>query len=128
MIEISNLRTEKGTEWTKLVCDIDVTEIFNPFAEKTMWFAVKNENAWMFSTQVYDCFFLVPLYLAMYYGTDLKINGNVSRKLYRNMMNYGQQILCNFSDSLKKVKVYADGFDVVEKSSKKIVGGVYPVG
>ena len=51
MIEISNLRTEKGTEWTKMVCDIDVTEIFNPFAEKTMWFAVKNENSWMFSTQ-----------------------------------------------------------------------------
>ena len=44
MIEIKNLRKEEHGEWVRLVADVEVTEIANPFTEKTMWFAVKKEN------------------------------------------------------------------------------------
>lgn len=124
MIRLYNLRTEKKEEWTRLVCDVDVTEGENPFKENTMWFAVKNENAHMFSVKIYDAFFLVPLYLGMFHGQDLKIEGKVSKKLYRNMMNYGQKILCNFSDDLKPIQVFVDGFDNVETGAELIGTGI----
>ncbi len=110
MITISNIRKEPYGEWVKLVCDIKVTEIENPFKEDTMWFAVKKENEEMFGLDTYDAFFLVPLYLAMFYKTDLKIEGKVSKTLYRNMMEYGQTIMKNFSPDLEKVNVIVDGF------------------
>ena len=64
----------------------------------------------MLADDVYDAFFLVPLYMAMYYGADLHIRGAVSKKLYKNAVTYLQRILCDFSDDLKQVNVYADGF------------------
>ena len=65
----------------------------SPFQEETMWFAMKEENKDMLSKDSYNAFFLVPLYLGMFYHAKVKIEGKVSRKLYRNMMDYGQQIL-----------------------------------
>lgn len=57
MIEICNIRKERNEEWTKLLVDVVVTEIDNPFEEKTMWFAVKNENEEMLSEENYNAFF-----------------------------------------------------------------------
>ena len=75
-----------------------------------MWFAVKNENAHMLADDVYDAFVLVPLYLGMYYKQDVYIHGLVSKRLYKNMMNYLQRILCDFSDDLSRIDVKVDGF------------------
>lgn len=123
MIELSNLRLEENGEWTKLVCDISGLKEHDPrFTEETMWFAVKTENAHMFTTKVYDAFLLVPLYLGMYLGQDVKIHGNVSKKLYRNLITYIQKILLNFSDDLKRVNLIVDGFDIVEDDEKFIIG------
>ncbi|MBQ7215681.1 MAG: hypothetical protein IJS39_06825 [Synergistaceae bacterium] len=64
----------------------------------------------MLSDEVYDAFVLVPLYLGMYYKQDLHIHGLVSKRLYKNVMNYLQRILCDFSDDLSRIDVVVDGF------------------
>ena len=120
MIEISNLRLEKESDWTKLVADItsDIKRVDN---ETTMWIAVKNENADMLTTDVYNMFLFLPLYMSMFYHTDLHIHGCVSKVLYRNVCDYIQPILCSFSDDLSKVKVTVDGFREAE-GEHKIIG------
>ena len=122
MIEICNIRKERNEEWTKLLVDVVVTEIDNPFEEKTMWFAVKNENEEMLSEENYNAFFLVPLYLAMYYKTDLKISGKLSERLYRNMKAYGQRIFCDFSDELEMINISIDGITTEVSDSRNLVG------
>lgn len=122
MIEIRNIRKEIGTDWTRIIADVLVTEIDNPFEERTMWFAVKNENADMLSDENYNAFFLVPLYLAMYYKTDLKISGMLSERLYRNMKEYGQRIFCDFSDELEKINISINGTTTKISNSRNLVG------
>ena len=41
MFKLSNLRKFTKDGWSYLSCDFDVTEIKNPFQEKTMWVAVE---------------------------------------------------------------------------------------
>ena len=120
MIEISNLRLEKGPEWTKLMADItsDIKRIDN---ENTMWIAVKNENSNMLTTDVYNMFLFLPLYMSMFYHTDLHICGCVSKVLYRNVCDYIQPILCSFSNDLSRVKITVDGFKEAE-GEHKIIG------
>lgn len=121
MITISNIRKEKENDWTKLVVDVDweIDEL-NTIG-KNIWFSVRNENEDMLTTEVYDAFILVPLYIAMYNGVDLKIEGNVSKKLYKNIVNYVQRIFCDFSGKLSKVNVMVEGFDTI-KNEKSIIG------
>ncbi len=121
MITLSNLRTEQDGEWTRLICDFAWTgDVPNPFKEKTIWFAMKNENADFFSTKVYDPFLLVPYFVAMHYGQDLKICGNVSKKLYKNLTNYIYQIFLDYSDELQPVNLEVDGFDCSEQEGNLI--------
>lgn len=125
MITLSNLRTEQAGDWTRLVCDFTWdSDTPNPFTEKTIWFSVKNENVDFFSTKVYDPFLLVPYYVAMRYGQDLKICGKVSAKLYHNLTNYIQQIFLDFSDDLRPVKLEVDGFDTVEQEGTLVGAGI----
>ena len=84
MIKLSNLRIEDAGEWTKLACDLDWESAEpTPFSVRTLWFKTRKENADFFSTKVYDLFLMVAYYMAMQYGQDLKINGYVSKRLYR---------------------------------------------
>ena len=87
-----------------------------------MWFAVKNENGEMLSENSYDAFFLVPLYLGMFYQAKVKICGKVSRKLYRNMMDYGQQILKNFSPDLDFTEVIVDELTGKVNEERCVIG------
>lgn len=70
MIILSNIRKEDHGDIIRLVVDFTWEGNENPFVEKTMWFAVKTENADFFSTKVYDPFILVPYYIALHYGQD----------------------------------------------------------
>lgn len=78
----------------------------------------------MLADDVYDAFILVPLYFAMYYKQDLHIHGCVSKKLYKNMMNYLQRILCDFSDNLSRINITVDGFKVAEGNPDVIGAGI----
>lgn len=124
MIILSNIRKEHHGETTRLIVDFTWEENANPFVEKTMWFSVKTENADFFSTRVYDPFMLVPYYIAMHYGQDLKICGNVSKLLYKNLTNYVPRILRDFSDEMKPIKLSVDGFDEPEKEGSLVGAGI----
>jgi hypothetical protein len=120
--ELSNLHKETKGEWSYLICDFSVEGMDSPFEEKTMWFAVKKEYESMLSDETYDAFFLVPLYLGMFYGAKVKISGKVSKKLYRNMMEYGQQILKNFSSDLDFTEVETNGLTEKVYSERNLIG------
>ena len=121
MMRLSNLRIEDAGEWVQLACDLNWNSNEpNPFRERTLWFKTKKENADFFSTRVYDPFLMTTYYMAMQYGQDLKIEGNVSKKLYRNLTNYVQYIWQDFSDELKPVKLTVEGFDVTEQDGNLI--------
>ena len=111
MIEIKNLRIEDMEDgWSRAVADISFSDMKSPYSEKSMWFATRSENKNMLTDESYDAFLLVPLYLAMYHKQDLYIRGNVSKRLYKNIMTYIQTILCEFSDKLSKINVFVNGF------------------
>lgn len=120
MIELKNLRLEKGEEWTKLVVDITADTERVPLPEHTIWFALPNEKAEMFSTETYDPFLLVPYYMGMFFGEDVTIHGKVSKVFYKNLTNYINQILDDFSDHTKKVALFVDGFGSVKPTGNVI--------
>ena len=124
MLTISHIRKERHGEWTRLVVDIDFGDVKTDYAEKTLWFAVRNENADMLTDETYDAFVLVPLYLAMYYHTDLHICGNMSKLLYQNIKWYVRRILCDFSPDLAMVDVKADGFASIPGKGELIGTGI----
>ena len=75
----------------------------------------------MLASDVYDAFLLVPLYLGMYFKEDLYIHGCVSKRLYKNVMNYLQRILCDFSEGLSRINVHVDGFKAAD-GKPEIIG------
>lgn len=112
MIEISGLRkygVAKG-QGVRLEAKIKFVGINATAPAKTLYFEIRKDYGAMFSTDTYDAFFLIGLYLAMYHKTPLKIRGNVSKKLYKNATWYIQKILCDFSDLLAPVDIVVDGF------------------
>lgn len=122
MIDIKNLRIVKGNEWTRVVADIS-SDIERLDSENTIWIAVKNENAHMLESKVYNAFLFLPVYMSMYYNTDLHIHGNVSKKLYKNV-GYMQSIIAAFSDKLSKINVSVDGFEESEGEGYIIGTGI----
>lgn len=101
-------RRENGK--TRLSARIEFSGMESPFVEREMWFESGNELKGAFLDSTYDPFLLVPMYLAMYYGATLRVEGKVSKRLYDNMVRYGQSILCEFSDDLRHVPVEVEGF------------------
>ena len=92
-----------------------------PSFEPVIWLAVKDEDAHMLASDVYDAFVLIPLYIAMYYKQDLHIHGSVSKKLYKNVTNNLWRILCDFSDDLSRVNFTVDGFKIAD-GNPNIIG------
>lgn len=115
-----------GGGWTRLVADICFDDAIpnNPFAEDTIWFALPNRYADYFSTATYDPFLLVTYYVAMQWGQDLRVCGNVSAKLYHNLTNYIQRIYMDFSDALEPVNLIVDGFDDVDQDGDIVGAGI----
>lgn len=84
MIEISNLRKICEEGQTILTADVK-SDIERNDIEKSIWISVDNKYSFMLNDKIYDFCLALPLYMAMYYKTDLVICGNVSKKLYRNL-------------------------------------------
>lgn len=124
MFLLSNLNKSSKNGWTYLSCDFKVTEIKSPFKEDKLWVAVEEKNADMLTDEVYDPFVLVPLFLGMYYGQDVHIQGKISPRLYHNVNHYLMNIFDRFSDKTKPVKFIVDGFQKVEQ----IAGGGQLIG
>ena len=114
MIEIQNLRLEQVGEWTRLVADIS-SDFKREDDETTMWVGVKNEHKDLLSDENYNAFMFLPVYMSMYYKSDLRIHGHVSKTLWRNMQKYVQSIILDFKDGLKRIKIVPDGFREVSR-------------
>ena len=112
MIEISGLRkyVVANGQGVRLEANIKFVDIDAAAPAKTLYFEIRKDYGEMFSTDTYDAFFLIGLYLAMYHKTPLRIRGNVSKKLYKNATWYIQKILCDFSELLAPVDIVVDGF------------------
>lgn len=102
---------------TKLIADI-YSDFVRKDRETTIWVSVDEENAYMLADDVYDMFLFMPVYMSMYYHTDLHICGSVSKELYRNIIDYIQPLMLDFSEDLSMQKVVVDGFkDCASKAS-----------
>ena len=111
MIEISGLRRyNTHDERTRLEADIKFIDMQETCPAETLWFEIDANYGGMLVDDTCDPFLLVALYLAMYNHTDLRIRGNVSKKLYKNLTWYAQKIMCDFSGELAPVKIFVDGF------------------
>ncbi len=125
MIELSGLRKyNSGKRTARLEADIKFLDVETEAPAETLWFEIDANYSAMLVEDTYDPFLLVALYLAMNYKTDLKIRGNVSKKLYKNLTWYGQKILCDFSPKLKPAKIIVDGFAPTEAKGVLIGGGM----
>ena len=89
-----------------------------------IWIAVEDEYAYMLADDVYDAFVLIPLYFGMYCKQDIHIHGYVSKRLYKNVMNYLQRILCDFSDDLSRINITVDGFKEADGEPSIIGTGI----
>lgn len=117
-IRLSGIRiAEMPNGCTRLAAAIGFEGFDVPYAESEIWFEAKDDLADAFTDTTYDPFLLVPMYLAMYHGAELCIEGRVSKLLYDNMVHYGQAILCDFSGDLQHVPVAVDGFVSLEGGS-----------
>ncbi|MBR1765158.1 MAG: hypothetical protein IJ746_07155 [Ruminococcus sp.] len=122
MITIKNLRMEKDGTSTKLIADIS-SDFNRDDNEKNIWVSVANEYANMLETKVYNMFLFLPLYMSMFYNSNLHICGPVSKILY-NKTDYIQGVMLDFSSKLKKVKVIVDGFGESEGDHNIIGTGI----
>lgn len=125
MIEIKNLRIENTKDnYSRVVADINFLDMESPYDENSIWFATHSENRNLLTDESYDAFLLVPLYLAMYHKQDLRIYGKVSKRLYKNITNYIQTILCEFSNQLSRINVFVDGFTDVIGGGQIVGAGI----
>jgi len=111
VIEISNLRRYHSEEKrARLEVDIKFIDMEVKSPAETIWFEIDANYDRILTNDTYDAFLLVPLFLAMHHKTDLRICGNVSKRLYKNLTWYGQKIFCDFSPKISPVNIIVDGF------------------
>ena len=132
-MKIYNLRIEEVTSESvfskktdnkiiRLACDFEAkyTNV------KELYFCVDSEYADCLTADVYDAFLVALLYPAMYYNEDILIEGNVSKRLYFNIVNYIQAIIRDYGvlthQVFHNVNIKVDGFKNAEKNERLRVG------
>lgn len=124
MIKLSNLRLEHnvpfkyGKPQARIVCDLEA----NFTKVKQFWFSVDNEYGDWLTDDVYDAFLVAMLYPAMYYGEDIEICGNVSKKIFHNIKHYVQGLLLAYDPTYHKITLKVDGFKDATKSYNLRIG------
>lgn len=89
---------------------------------KLLWFALDSQYADWFATDVYDAFLVEAIYMAMYYGEDIEIDGYVSKRLYKNLTEYMMPFIKSVKTDFKLVNIRVKGFKEAEKKGKNIIG------
>ena len=125
MIELSGLRrynTQSGR--TRLEVNIKFVDMNANSPSDTLYIEIDANYGGMLVDDTYDPFLLVALYLSMHHKTDLRIRGNVSKRLYKNLTWYAQKILCDYSSDLAPVKIIVDGFAPTKITGTLIGAGI----
>lgn len=123
-MKISNLRLERsvpfkyGKPQARIICDMEA----NFTDVNQIWFSVDDEYSEWLTDDVYDAFLVTLLYPAMYYGEDIEICGNVSKKIFHNIQYYVQGLVLAYAPSFHKITVNADGFKDAKKSEHLRIG------
>ena len=123
-MKIKNLRLEHnvpfeyGKPQARVICDLraDFT------GKKELWFSVDEEYASFLTDDVYDAFMTALLYPAMYYHENIEIEGNVSKRIYHNILTYVQSCIVDFEQKCSKIDINAEGFSDAKKADKLRVG------
>ena len=75
------------------------------YGSTDLWFSVPAKYEHYVCGDLMDGFVVGMLYPAMMYGEDIHVSGPVSERLLFNLNNYAIPLLCDFSSSLKKIKI-----------------------
>lgn len=124
MIKLSNLRLEHGVPFAygkpqaRIVCDMEAgfTDV------RQFWFSVDDEYGDWLTCDVYDAFLVAMLYPAMFYGEDIEIGGNVSKRIFHNAVHYVQGLMKAYDPSFRNVAIKVQGFSNAQKSERLHVG------
>lgn len=121
-MKISGLRIERLNGKSFLTADIECK-----FSRETkLWFSVSSEHEDMLTDDVYDAYLIAALYPAMYYNEPIEIDGFVSEKLYKNVVNYAIDVINQFSPKigyqLNKVPIHIKGTKVAHKNQVLHIG------
>lgn len=124
MIRLSNLRLEynvpfqHGTPQARIICDLDAefTKV------KQFWFSVDTQYGEWLTDDVYDAFLVAMIFPAMYYGEDIKICGNVSKKIWHNILHYVEGLVKAYAPSFHSVSITVNGFSDASKAEHTRVG------
>ena len=92
-MRISNLRIEdRNNGRSYLIADLE-----SGFTkEKNLWFSVDRKYRDWLTDDVYDAFLTAALYPAQFYREEIKIDGAVSPRLYKNVVNYVPGVIADF--------------------------------
>ena len=124
MIKLSNLRLEHdipfayGKSQARIVCDMEAgfTDV------RQFWFSVDDEYGDWLTDDVYDAFLVAMLYPAMFYGEDIEIGGNVSKRILHNSLHYVQGLMEAYAPSFHEISIKVQGFSNAQKSERLHVG------
>lgn len=118
-MKLSNLRIERDADVTRLVCDCSCG-----FSQsKKLWFSVQPEFSDWLTDDVYDAFFVAALYPAMFYNEDIEIEGNVSKKLYFNIIHYVENIVHSYREYMHYINIHVKGFAKAKKIASRVGTG-----
>lgn len=124
MIKLSNLRLEHGVPFAygkpqaRIVCDMEAgfTDV------RQFWFSVDDEYGDWLTDDVYDAFLVAMLYPAMFYGEDIEVGGNVSKRILHNAVHYVQGLMKAYDPSFRNVTIKVQEFSNAQKSERLHVG------
>lgn len=115
-MRISNIHKEYKDGFAYLTVDVKAE-----YTQKNkLWFSVPQEFESFLTDDVYDAFLVAAIYPAMYYNEPIEIDGNVSPRLYFNVIHYIQNVVKSYRPEMHYVSVTAKGF----ASPKQIECGV----
>lgn len=123
-MKISNLRIENRDKLAFLVADIECG--FSK--EKNFWFSLPEDKSHYFSSDVYDSLLVAFFYPAMCYGEDIVIEGNVSKRLYKNLTNYVHSIVLGYRIEYHHINIKVSGFAQASQDKGQIIGTGYSGG
>lgn len=123
-MKISNLRLEHsipfkfGKPQAHIICDLEAqfTDV------KQLWFSVDESLYEWLTDDVYDAFLITLLYPAMFYGENIEVCGNVSKKIFHNVQHYVQGLIRAYDPSFYNISIKVQGFHNAAKADHLHVG------
>lgn len=117
-MKISNLRIESvdGKAYLKADFECGFSKV------DSLWFNVDERYSSWLTADVYDAFMVEAVFLGMYHHEDIEIDGYVSKKLHKNLIQYIIPVIKSMNPSYTVVNITVKGYRDCEKSCDNIVG------